>query len=119
MKFNTIENKKSRTQRLMAAAIVIVGGLTVLAVGTRSNAGRCSHAALDQFLADVQERGGSLVRCTDGECRDVRTGASYGRKQDGLYILYPEGAVTTEELKEQSREIQRLMHDEEQACGAN
>lgn len=119
MKFDDIENKKSRQRRLLVAATVIVGGLTILAIGTQSNAGRCSHAALDQFLANVQERGGSLVRCSGGQCRDVRTGASYGRQQDGLYILYPEGAVSDTELTEQSREVQRLMRDEEQACGSN
>lgn len=116
MKYDTVNNKKKVT---IHGWWFVLGAALWLQLVDKPHAGRCSHAALDQFLADVQERGGSLVRCIDGECRDVRTGASYGRKQDGLYILYPEGTVSETELAEQSRQVQRLMLDEEQACGAN
>jgi hypothetical protein len=91
----------------------------VVLLMTKSHARLCSHAALDNYLSQVQQRGGSLVRCANSECTDVRTGAYYGSKPDGLYLVYPDGTVTVDELREQSDEVHRLMQDEERECGVN
>lgn len=88
-------------------------------VFTESHSRLCSHAALNDFLAQVQQNGGSLVRCRQGECEDVRTGAYFGRKPDGFYLIYPDGTMTVQELREQRSILQRLMQDEESQCGVN
>lgn len=115
MTFQTTDNKKLKIIRA-AVGLGIIVAATIL-VATRSHATFCSHARLDNFLAHVQQRGGSLVRCREGECVDVRTGAYFGRKPDGFYLVYPDGVMDTEELQEQRAFLQQLMQDEERDCG--
>jgi hypothetical protein len=117
MTFQTTDNKKLKIIRIAVILGVIVAAS--LLVASRSHARLCSHARLDRFLAHVQERGGSLVRCKEGECEDVRTGAYFGRKPDGLYLVYPDGTMDAEELQEQRAYLQQLMRDEERGCGVN
>lgn len=117
MKFQTTDNKKMNKLRTAVIFGIIVSA--ALLVATRSHATLCSHARLDNFLAHVQQRGGSLVRCKGGECEDVRTGAYFGRKPDGFYLVYPNGNMGAEELQEQRAYLQQLMRDEERECGVN
>jgi hypothetical protein len=117
MTFHTSDNKKSYTLKhgLIVAALL---GAAVM-IGVHSQARLCSHAALDSFLVQVQQNGGSLVRCREGECEDVRTGAYFGRKPDGFYLIYPDGTMTAQELFEQRSILERLMQDEQRECGVN
>jgi len=116
MTFETTENKKKLTIHgwWFVLALALWLGLS-----DKPHARLCSHAALNTFLADVQKRGGSLVRCKEGECEDVRTGAYFGRKPDGFYLIYPDGTIDAQELREQRAILQRLMQDEERQCGVN
>lgn len=113
MTFETGDKKKKVTIYgwwfVMAAAVWAV-------LSGNPHARQCSHAALDSFLSQVQQRGGSLVRCDRGECADVRTGARFSPKPDGFYLVYPDGVLSNDELREQFDQLARIMRDEEQEC---
>lgn len=135
MKFRTTDNKSKKEPTVLyrsangrftvtfrwwsGRGLVLLGLVIGMIVFTKSHARLCSHARLDNFLTHVQQRGGSLVRCKEGECEDVRTGAYFGRKPDGFYLVYPDGTMNAEELREQRDFLQQLMRDEERECGVN
>jgi hypothetical protein len=105
--------KQSIKRRLMKGTFILAAVLSLLILSytsmERSMLLNREPQNMDELLEQVQLRGGSLVRCKRSQCFDMRTEEFVGSAGDGLYITYPDGAVSEAVLRQQQMLVQKFL----------
>lgn len=111
-----LTKQRSRRWGVKMMQYLGTGLIAAVVLGTLAERNRThkSPQTFDELFDLVAMRGGMLVHCENNVCRDLKTAQVVGHGPDGLYISYPDGSVSQEELEQQSKWIQELMNKEVQ-----
>jgi hypothetical protein len=111
---SALQTKRS-TQRTLAVIICFIAvigylGMKYMRYSHLESAASRHYQTVESLMNDVEDLGGQLVVCNDGECRDIKTRELVANGRNGYYIVYPARTdVTQDVLEHQSSEIKRLI----------